>query len=77
MVAAPPAPACLIDLAVRKKEAPALWIVGSVGEDQFKLNLDHTCTSSRFNQVALIKGKVLLLAESEKNFDRIDGRNGG
>src|SRR3954452_25314123 len=68
--------ACLwINLAVRKEEASLFRIGASIGEDQFELDLDNAGAAPRFNEIALGKVKVLLLAESEIDFYRINGSN--
>src|SRR5260370_8596565 len=51
----------LIDLAVRKEEAPSFWISSSVGEDQFDLDLDHASAPPRFNEISLGQVQLLLL----------------
>src|SRR6266498_2331215 len=63
----------LINLAVRKEEASFFRIGASVGEDQFELDLDDAGAAPRFNEIALGKVKVLLLAEGEIDLDRING----
>src|SRR5262245_36717180 len=63
----------LIDLSISEIETPFVWICASVRQNQLELELSDTPVMLRFDQTTFSEFQILLLAEREIDFDRIDG----